>query len=118
VDSVVPADILGVQVTEQRPGTRIVTVSGELDALTAPVLATVFSETLAAAQVVVADLDGVQYLASAGLRVLIEANQLAAEHGSDLRLVCHSPRANLVLDGSGLREHFTFVDSVALAVGQ
>ena len=53
-----------------------------------------------------------------GLRVLIEAKQLAAEHGTNLWLVCHSASANLVLDGSGLREHFTFVDSVALAVGQ
>jgi len=117
MDSVVPADILDVQVTEQGPETRIVTVTGELDALTAPVLATVFTETLAAAQVVVVDLDGLQYLASAGLRVLIEAKHLAAEHGSDLRLVCHSVSVNLVLDGSGLREHFTFEDSVALAVG-
>ena len=81
-------------------------------------LATVFTKTLAAAQVVVVNLDGVQYLASTGLRVLIEAKQLAAEHGTNLWLVCHSASANLVLDGSGLREHFTFVDSVTLAVGQ
>jgi anti-anti-sigma factor len=62
---------------------------------------------------VVVNLDGVQYLASAGLQVLIEANQLAAEQAGDLWLVCHSPGANRVLDGSGLREHFVFADSVA-----
>lgn len=116
VDSVVPADILGVQVTEHGSETRIVTVTGELDALTAPALATVFAETLAAARVMVVDLDGVQYLASSGLRVLIEAKHLAEEYGRDLRLVCHSASVNLVLDGSGLREHFTFADSVALAL--
>jgi anti-sigma B factor antagonist len=118
VNSVVPADLLSVQVTQRGPQTRIVTVTGELDALSAPALATVLTETLAAAQIVVVDLDGVQYLASAGLRVLIEAHQLAAEHGSTLRLVCHCPSANLVFDGSGLRDHFTFTDSVALAIGQ
>jgi anti-sigma B factor antagonist len=116
MDSVVPADILGVQVTEHGSETRIVTVTGELDALTAPALATVFAETLAAARVMVVDLDGVQYLASSGLRVLIEAKHLAEEYGRDLRLVCHSASVNLVLDGSGLREHFTFADSVALAL--
>jgi anti-anti-sigma factor len=69
VDSVVSADIFDVQVTKPGPRTCIVTVTGELDALTAPV----FTKTLAAAQVVVVNLDGVQYLASTGLRVLIEA---------------------------------------------
>jgi anti-sigma B factor antagonist len=118
VDSVVPADILGVQVTEHDPETRIVTVTGELDALTAPVLASVLTETLATARVVVVDLDGVQYLASAGLRVLIEATHIAADHNRELLVVCHSPSVNLVFEGSGLREHFTFADSVALALGQ
>lgn len=114
MDSVVPAEVLDVRVTKPGPKTCIITVTGELDALTAPV----FTETLTAAQVVVVDLDGVQYLASAGLRVLIEAKQLAAEHGMNLWLVCHSASANLVLDGSGLREHFTFADSLALAVDE
>jgi anti-sigma B factor antagonist len=118
VDSVVPADGLDIQVAEHGPQTRIVIVTGELDALTAPALATVLAKTLAAAQVVVVNLDGVQHLASAGLRVLIEVHELAAEHGGDLWLVCHSVNANRVLDGSGLREHFAFADSVALALSQ
>src|SRR5436309_15352040 len=84
VDSVVPADILGVQVTEHGAETHIIAVTGELDALTAPVLATVLTEALVTARVVVVDLDGVQYLASVGLRVLIEAKYFAAEHDSEL----------------------------------
>jgi anti-anti-sigma factor len=118
VDTIVPADILGVEVAKQGPGTRIVTVTGELDALTAPTLGAVLTETVTAAQVVVIDLDGVRYLASAGLQVLIEAHQLATDQRSDLWLVCNSPGANRVLDGSGLREHFIFADSVALALSQ
>ena len=118
MDSDVPADILGVQVTEHGPDAQVVTVTGELDAFTAPALAAVLTETLAVAQVVVVNLDGVQYLASAGLRVLIEANYVATEKDRDLRLVCHSPSANRVLDGSGLREHFNFADSAPMALGQ
>ena len=67
----------------------------------------------------VVNLDGVQYLASAGLRVLIEAKYLATEKGRDLRLVCHSPSANRVLDGRcGLRDHFNFADSVPMTLSQ
>jgi anti-sigma B factor antagonist len=118
MDGGVLADILGVQVAEHAPDIRIVTVIGELDTLTAPALSAVLTEMLAVAQVVVVNLDGVQYLASAGLRILIEARDLAAEHGADLRLVCHSPSANRVLDGSGLRDHFDFADSVPIALGE
>jgi anti-anti-sigma factor len=81
-------------------------------------VAAVLTDTLAVAQIVVVNLDGVHHLASAGLRVLIEAKYHAAEKGSDLQLVCHSPSANRVLDGSGLREHFNFADSVPIALGQ
>ena len=66
----------------------------------------------------VVNLDGVQYLASAGLRVLIEAKYLATEKGRDLRLVCHSPNANRVLDGSGLRDQFNFADTVPMTLSR
>jgi anti-anti-sigma factor len=89
-------------------------VRGELDALTAPAVAAVITDTLAVAQVVVVNLDGVHHLASAGLRVLIEANitplkkaaicswcatprvLAAADSGSIsiLRTACRSPWAS------------------------
>jgi len=96
-------------------------VTGEFDALTAPAVAAVLTElteALAIAQVVVVNLDGVQYLASAGLRVLIEAKDPATEKGRDLRLVCHSPNANRVLDGSGLRDQFNFADTVPMTLSR
>lgn len=116
MDGAVLADILGVRVIEHGPDTCVVTVTGDLDTLTAPVLATVLTEMLAVAQVVLVNLDGVQYLASAGLRVLVDAKHLATDNSADLRLVCHSPSANRVLDGSGLREYFDFADSVPIAL--
>jgi anti-anti-sigma factor len=112
VNSVFPADILGLQLAEHGSDTRVVTVTGEVDALTAPKLADCLAAQLESARVVVVNLDGVQFLASAGLRVLFEMNELATQHNLDLRLVCNSRTVNLVLETTGLREHFTFANTV------
>ncbi|MCU1609740.1 MAG: anti-sigma-factor antagonist [Pseudonocardiales bacterium] len=112
VSSNFPADLLELQVAESGPDARVVTVVGEIDALTAPKLAAVLSAQLAVAQMVVVDLDGVQFLASVGITVLFEANELAAQEDRALRLVYNSQIANLALEATGLREYFTVADSV------
>ncbi len=94
VNSAFPAD-MDLQVVEYRPDARVVTVVGEIDALTALRLADFLTAQLAAARLVVVDLDGVQFLSSAGLRVLFEVNDLATEQDRRLRLVCSSSTANL-----------------------
>ncbi|MGH3885018.1 MAG: STAS domain-containing protein [Pseudonocardiaceae bacterium] len=106
------SDILGLEVAERDPDARVVTVVGEVDALTAPELAAFLTAQLVAAPVVVVDLDGVRFLGSAGLSVLFEANELATREDRDLRLVCNSQTANWALEATGLREHFTFADNV------
>jgi anti-anti-sigma factor len=112
VNSAFPADIVDLQVAEHGPDARVVTVTGEVDALTAPQLAHFLTTQLTVARLVVVNLDGVRFLASAGLRVLFEVNELATQQDRHLRLVCHSPAANLTLETAGLREHFTFADTV------
>lgn len=87
--------LVGLQVTDYGPSARVVTVSGELDALTVPMLAACLSAQLAVAQVVVVDLDGLKFLASTGLRMLFEMNELAIERDNHLRFVCNNPIANL-----------------------
>lgn len=84
------AEIMGLQVIEHGADARVVTVTGEVDSLTAPELAACLTAQLAGARRVVVDLDGVQFLGSAGLSVLFEANELATREDRDLRLVCHS----------------------------
>lgn len=116
VKSVFPADIVGLHVAEHSPGTRVITVTGEVDALTAPQLVDCLTAQLTAAKVVVVNLDGVQFLASAGLRALFEANERATQQGRHLRLVSNSRTANVVLEATGLREHFTFADTVSDAL--
>lgn len=105
-------DILDLEVTEHGPDRCVVTVAGEIDTLTAPKLAAFLTAQLVVAQVVVVHLDGVRFLGSAGLSVLFEVNELAAQEGRDLCLVCNSRTANLALETTGLREHLAFADSV------
>jgi anti-sigma B factor antagonist len=116
VSSNFPADILDLQVTEHDPNARVVTVVGEIDALTAPKLAAFLTEQLAVAQVVVVNLDGVQFLSSAGLFVLLEANELAIREDRALCLVYSSRTVNLALEATGLREYFSFADDVSDAL--
>ena len=112
VSSEFPADILGLQVAEYGPDARVVTVVGEIDALTAAELATFLTAQLVVAQVVVVNLDGVRFMGSVALSVLLEAHELATREDRDLRLVCHSQTANWALEATGLRAHFTFAGSV------
>ena len=112
MNSAFPADILNLQVAEHGTDARVVTVTGEVDALTAPKLADVLTAQLAVARIVVANLDGVQFMSSAGLRVLFEIDELATKQDRCLRLVSNSPTVALVLETSGLREQFTVADNV------
>ncbi len=112
VDAESPVNIIGLQVAEYGPDARVVTVTGEIDTLTAPSLASFLGAQLSAARVVVLDLDGVEFLGSAGLSVLIEANELASRDDRALRLVCHSRTANRALEVTRLRDLFTFADTV------
>ena len=116
MDNDFPADIIGLQVAEHGPHARVVTVTGEIDTLTAPKLATFLNEQLSAAQVVVVDLDGVEFLGSAGLSALFEANEQANRERRALRMVCHSRIANRALEATELRDQFTFADSVPEAL--
>jgi anti-sigma B factor antagonist len=109
---------LDLRVTEHGSQTRVATVAGEIDALTAPQLATFLTAQLTAAQRVVVDLDGVQFLGSAGLAVLFQASELDAQQDRDLRFVCNSRPANRALEITGLRQNLPFADTVPAALGR
>ncbi|HKS52701.1 MAG TPA: STAS domain-containing protein [Pseudonocardiaceae bacterium] len=104
------------RVAEHGPETRVITVVGQIDTPTARELANSLTSQLAAARIVVVDLNGVSFLGSAGLSALFEANELASQQRRALRLVCNSPIANWVLAATGLHEHFVFADTVPAAV--
>jgi len=108
--------MMELQVEERGPDVRVVTVLGEVDTVTAPDLAAVLTAQLATAQLVVVDLDGVEFFGSAGLQVLVDANELAVRDDRSLRLVCHARMVNRTLEVSDLRGRFIFFDNVENAV--
>jgi anti-anti-sigma factor len=107
------SDVLDLQVTEHGPHVRVVTVGGEVDALTAPELGAL----LTAASLVVVDLERVRFLGSAGLSVLVAANELATRENRYLWLVFSRwGMANQALDATGLGERFNVAETVAAAL--
>ena len=73
--------------------------SGEIDAHTAPALASAID---AAGPDVELDLAGVEFVDSSGLRVLIDAHQRLAEAGGALRITALSDPVRRLLEISGV----------------
>jgi anti-sigma B factor antagonist len=112
-----PPDVLDLQVTDHGPHVRVVTVEGEIDALTAPELGALLTAQLATASLVVVDLERVRFLGSAGLSVLLAANELATRENRYLWLAF--PRrgmANRALEETGLSERFNIAETVTAAL--
>lgn len=85
-----------------RDGVVVTSVRGSIDALTAPALSEHWSGHLAAGRVsVVADLTGVDYTSSAGLRTFLGALKDARQRGGDFRLAAVQSQVRRVLDLSG-----------------
>jgi anti-sigma B factor antagonist len=111
------SNILDLQMAEHGGDARVITVGGEINALTAPELAALVTAQEAAVPLVVVDLQRVRFIGFAGLSVLVEANEFATQEGHRLRLVCqHSEMVNRALDVAGLREQFSLSDTVSAAL--
>lgn len=88
--------------TTAKGDVRVVAVNGNLDALTAPELADALSTQLLQGNAkLVADLTGLEYTSSAGLRVLLNAAKEARSKGGDLRFAGVQTNVKKVLDLSG-----------------
>ena len=88
--------------TKANGDVRVVAVNGSLDALTAPELADALSTQLRDGNAkLVADLSGLEYTSSAGLRVLLNSAKEARSKGGDLRFAGVQPNVKKVLDLSG-----------------
>lgn len=95
---------------EQHGSAATLSVSGELDASTAPELSDLCRTVHArGAREVVIDLTDTSFLDSSGLRALVGARQLFGEgdHGSNLRLAHPSEPVIRLLDITGLSAYFT-----------
>ena len=83
-------------------GYPVVTVAGEIDIATATRLRERLFELAASGHPLVADLDQVRFMDSAGLAVLVGAAKRAAAHGGSLHVVCAGPRVRQLFRLTGL----------------
>ena len=65
----------------------------------------------------VVDLEGVEYMSSAGLRALVAALRECKNHGGDLRISSPSKRMADVLSLAGLDTVFSIYDDSTSAIG-
>ena len=94
-----------IQLTEEtKAGWCVVGVRGRADAETADELEAALRAALAKTDKVAADLTGLDYISSAGLRALIQAARAAQSKGVDLAICSPTASVKKVFDMSGLQQ--------------
>ena len=107
---------LGLDVSEQN-GFTVLAVRGEVDVYTAPRLREKLVELVTQGKhQIVVDLEGVEFLDSTGLGVLVGGLKRVRSHEGDLALVCTQHRILKVFEITGLTKVFSIHDSVEDAV--
>lgn len=109
---------LAISTSEQDGGT-VVIVGGEIDVYTAPLLRDALDQQIAAGRIqLVVDLDGITFMDSTGLGVLVGRLKLVRNRSGWLRVACTNERVLKVFRITGLDKVFTIRESVdeALAV--
>jgi len=111
-------DQITLATTTPSPGKVVLEVGGEVDMLTSPQLRGAVLEQFETEGVgtVVLVLDGVTFLGTSGLAVLIEVREAAQTAGVDLRLVCTARRVLRPLTIAGLVPLFNVHDSLDQAL--
>ncbi len=110
------SEIVRFEVDDHGTDVRVLHVVGELDTLTAPLLAGELAGQQAAVSTLVVDLSDVTFLGSAGLAALVEAKDAAEKACGRLLLVPGSRIAKRALEATGLLRLFTVADDVPEAL--
>lgn len=98
-------------------GWTVIAASGEIDVATAAELRDQLTRLIADDhRQLVVDLEGVDFIDSTGLGVLVGAVRRARSADGDLRLVCTNSRLLKVFDVTGLGAVFTIATSVDEAI--
>jgi anti-sigma B factor antagonist len=104
-------------VVEQRAPATVVHITGSVDGLTADLLMNTLQQQIDAGNTrLVADLSGVSYTSSAGLRALLATVKNARQQGGDFRLAAVMPQVHKVLEMSGFTSILKMYSDVDLAV--
>ena len=100
----------------ERDGVAVVTVKGEVDLATSPQLRDCLTGVVEKSSRVVVDLDGVGFIDSTGIGVLVGAVKRARSNGGDLSLVCTQRRILKVLEITGLTQVFSVFENLDAAI--
>jgi anti-anti-sigma factor len=102
---------------EARASTLVVTIAGSIDALNADELEQALESRIAAGDVrMIADLSGVTYTSSTGLRALMVAIKGCRSEGGDFRVAAANGNVAQVLELSGFTSILKVFDDVEQAV--
>lgn len=94
-------------VTREADGATIVAVEGEIDVYTAPKLRDKITELVADGSYhLVIDMEGVEFLDSTGLGVLVGGLKKVRAHDGSLQLVCNQDRLLKIFRITGLAKVF------------
>jgi anti-sigma B factor antagonist len=102
-------------------GQVVIEVGGEVDMLTSPQLRSAVLDQFEpgkGVELVVLDLDGVTFLGTSGLAVLIEVREAAHTAGVELRLACTARRVLRPLTIAGLVPLFDIHETLDMALAR
>jgi anti-sigma B factor antagonist len=109
---------VAIDVIDKGPAVAVV-VTGEIDVLTAPRLREQLVSLVEEGQRrIVVDLDGVEFIDSTGLGVLVGALKRAHAYNGELALVCNSVRIRKAFEITGLTRVFPMYGSILEACEQ
>jgi anti-anti-sigma factor len=94
----------------------VLTLGGELDLATAPLLQEQLERAIRGEGAVVIDLSGLQFIDSSGLNVLVRAERQMRASGRQLVLVYGSPGVRRVFELTSLDGYFASCDSPGAAL--
>lgn len=103
-------------VTREADGTTIVAVAGEIDVYTAPRLRDKITELVSdGVYQIIIDMEGVEFLDSTGLGVLVGGLKKVRAHDGSLQLICNQDRLLKIFRITGLAKVFTIHESAEAA---
>lgn len=109
-------DLISVDVTRPTPRLAVVTVGGEVDMSTVPMLRARARAQLDDSHIIVLDLRTVRFFGSAGMAVLLEMREETIGRDIELRLVANTRIVTRPLAVSGIEHAFQFHTTLADAV--
>ena len=104
-------------VTREADGVTIVAVEGEIDVYTAPKLRDTITELVSAGVYhLIIDMEGVEFLDSTGLGVLVGGLKKVRAHDGSMQLICRQERLLKIFRITGLSKVFMIHASADAAV--